>query len=158
MRCPKWVCLKGIAGEFSLFSLKTPPQKNGFTTHQVGETCVGEITSQPHGLRPRCQPFPGTTTGHRCFFGCSRKIDGDSWCSWWFNHLPGISIWVASFFQVFFKALLNPPNGFNGILSCPVVFLSSIVVFLGRMPCFPKSTNQKWMRMPFFPCGNPLGI
>ena len=26
-------------------------------------------------------------------FGCfGRKIDGDSWFTWWFNHLPGPSI------------------------------------------------------------------
>ena len=26
-------------------------------------------------------------------FGCfGRKMDGDSWFTWWFNHLPGPSI------------------------------------------------------------------
>ena len=40
---------------------------------------------------------PGGTKGHhhRClFFGCfGRKIDGDSWFTWWFNHLPGKPIY-----------------------------------------------------------------
>ena len=27
------------------------------------------------------------------FFACfGRKLDGDSWCTWWFNDLPGPSI------------------------------------------------------------------
>ena len=30
---------------------------------------------------------------HRCPVGClPRKIDGDSWFTWWFNQLPGPSI------------------------------------------------------------------
>ena len=31
---------------------------------------------------------------HRCpFLGCfARRIDGDSWFAWWFNHIPGPSI------------------------------------------------------------------
>ena len=32
-------------------------------------------------------------TGIGVLFGCfGREIDGDSWFTWWFNHLPGPSI------------------------------------------------------------------
>ena len=44
-------------------------------------------------MRGRSPLFNGTAESVGVLFGCfGRKIDGDSWFTWWFNHLPGPSI------------------------------------------------------------------
>ena len=66
-------------------------------------------------------------------FGCvGGKIDGDSWFTWWFNHLPGKPIYLPQkdIYGCIFNLLLIPEmcvphQPAYKISSCVVVFVAS---------------------------------
>ena len=86
--------MKAYLGSLPLASL--PPSPHDLKIRKQLRVVFPEFGfHSAQGILLFCARFPfSPRKEHRCPFGCfAGKLNGDSWFTWWFAHLPGKPIY-----------------------------------------------------------------